>query len=189
MNERRLPRGWPGLSGVGASFALSEYFGGAMETPEQLTHFRDQYNAWERDVIRTYGWAIQYVLGDEDGPPFAYTVGLSGFDHPELIAFGLGQQNSAALLNDLGERVRAGETLRHGQLVSFAGWAHHAVLVTVPDSSEHLLGANAAYRSTGGPAIPALQAVYNDVGGRFPWHDGYTIPSEIQPVLGSVPSG
>jgi hypothetical protein len=29
------------------------------------------------------------VFGDEEGPPFVYTAGLSGFGHPELIMFAI----------------------------------------------------------------------------------------------------
>lgn len=60
-----------------------------METDEQLTAWRDQHQAWQRDTIRRHGWAVTAVLGDDHEPPFAYTVGLSGFGHPELVVFGL----------------------------------------------------------------------------------------------------
>ena len=38
-----------------------------MDTPERLTHQIDQYDAWQRDTIRRHGWALQAVLGDEEG--------------------------------------------------------------------------------------------------------------------------
>jgi hypothetical protein len=61
------------------------------------------------------GWALTYVT-DPDGrnPSFAYTAGLWGFDHPELLVFGLGQDSAAGLLNQLGERVRDGEVFAAG---------------------------------------------------------------------------
>ena len=60
----------------------------------------DQDEAWMADTIRRRGWAIQYVGGEEcsrpgcgcpagNEPPFAYTVGLFGLAHPELLVFGV----------------------------------------------------------------------------------------------------
>ena len=51
---------------------------------------------------------------DEEGPPFVYTVGLSGFGHAELVLFATAQATAAAVLNDLGELVRAGRVLAAG---------------------------------------------------------------------------
>ena len=82
-----------------------------MDTPESLPHQIDQYEAWQRETIRRHGWALQAVLGDEESPPFVYTVGLAGFRHPELILFATTQATAAAVLNELGELVRAGRWL------------------------------------------------------------------------------
>ncbi|MET0832117.1 MAG: hypothetical protein ABWY62_07015 [Acidimicrobiia bacterium] len=53
----------------------------------------DQDQAWLADTVRSHGWAIRYIGGDvcacpgcacetDEQPPFAYTVGLHGLDHP-----------------------------------------------------------------------------------------------------------
>lgn len=86
------------------------------DTPASV-HRADQYGAWQRETIRTHGWALQAVLGDEEGPPYLYTVGLSGFGHPELIVFAVGQATAARLLNRLGEYVRIGGRLGPGDTV------------------------------------------------------------------------
>ena len=70
-----------------------------MDLPERFTHQTDQYEAWQRDTIRRHGWALQAVLGDEESPPFVYTVGLAGFRHAELILFATTQATAAAVLN------------------------------------------------------------------------------------------
>jgi len=91
-----------------------------MDLPDhssRSTHWNDQYDAWRRDTIRRHGWALQAVLGDEDGPPFVYTVGLTGFDHPELIVFATAQAVAGRLLNELGELVRGGRVLHAGERV------------------------------------------------------------------------
>ena len=68
---------------------------------------------------------ITYVGGDScsrpgcdcsesDGRPFAYTVGLFGLGHSELLIFGVPPGTAAVVLNSLGERIRAGENLLPG---------------------------------------------------------------------------
>ncbi|MGI9004114.1 MAG: DUF4262 domain-containing protein [Pseudonocardia sp.] len=128
-----------------------------MDTPERFTHQVDQYDAWQRETIRRYGWALQAVLGDEESPPFAYTVGLSGFDHPELILFAAAQATAATVLNDLGELVRAGHALTAGETVALRSGTVH--LLEFPESAAWLLAANDLYRAPGGPPVPALLVV------------------------------
>jgi hypothetical protein len=80
----------------------------------------DQEDAHIGTIIRRYGWFIQYVYGDpictepgcscsdQDSVPFAYTVGLFGMNHPELLIFGVSQETAGGVLNELGDRIRAG---------------------------------------------------------------------------------
>ncbi|MEJ3655687.1 DUF4262 domain-containing protein [Actinomycetes bacterium KLBMP 9759] len=131
-----------------------------MEDHERFTHLVDQYDAWQRETIRRHGWALQAVLGDDDGPPFVYTVGLSGFEHAELILFATSQQVGGAVLNELGELVRAGRTLRPGELVELSSGAVH--LLEFPESAGWLFAANDLYRAPGGPPVPALLVVRDE---------------------------
>ncbi len=55
------------------------------------------------------------MFGDDIGESFAYTVGLTGFDHPELLLTGMPPEVAGRLLNGAGERVRSGDPLRPGQ--------------------------------------------------------------------------
>jgi hypothetical protein len=131
-----------------------------MDTPERFTHRLDQHDAWQRETIRHHGWALQAVLGDEDGPPFVYTVGLSGFGHPELILFATTQATAATVLNDLGELVRGGRVLTPGEQVRLGSGAVH--LLTFPESADWLFAANDLYRLPGEPPVPALLVVPAD---------------------------
>lgn len=78
-----------------------------------------------RSAIHRVGWALQAVgyAGDSDGQlPWAYTIGLSaGFGHPELIVCGGSVDGVAHLLNAAGERIRDGEHLGSGDVVSHHG--------------------------------------------------------------------
>ncbi len=157
-----------------------------METDAQIRAWSDQQNAWQRDTIRRHGWAITAVFGGEEHPPFAYTVGLSGFGgHPELIITGLPPESCGRLLNDYGERVRAGERLQAGDFVFDAAAGLPLRLIEVTDSLQaEMLDANALYRVPGRRPIPALQVVWSDRSGHFPWEPGYCVPTWIQPLLG-----
>ncbi len=128
-----------------------------MDTPERFTHQIDQYEAWQRETIRRHGWALQAVLGDEESPPFVYTVGLAGFGHAELILFATTQATAAAVLNELGELVRAGRRLAPGECVPLTSGTVH--LLSFPDSMRWLFAANDLYRSYSGPPVPALLVV------------------------------
>jgi hypothetical protein len=131
-----------------------------MDTPEHFIHQIDQYDAWQRETIRRYGWALQAVLGDEEEPPFVYTVGLTGFGHPELILFATSQATAATVLNDLGELVRAGHGLAAGEFIRLRSGDVH--LLAFPESAAWLLAANDLYRTPDGPPVPALLVVPAD---------------------------
>jgi hypothetical protein len=138
-----------------------------MDRIERFTHQVDQCDAWQRDTIRRYGWALQAVNGDDESPPFVYTVGLTGFRHPELILFATSQATAATVLNDLGELVRAGRVLAPGRRVALRSGDVH--LLTFPESADWLYAANDLY---GGPEpVPALLVVPADELAETPGED------------------
>ena len=116
-----------------------------------------------RDTILRHGWAVPYVLGDgsDHEPDFAYTVGLSRFDHPEFICFRMCPEHATGDLNRLGEAVRAGRRFAEGDDLSdvFRG-EDPGELLWFPDSSTHLYLANDFYRPAGGRPVPALQLYF-----------------------------
>ena len=128
-----------------------------MDHTERFTHQVDQYDAWQRETIRRHGWALQAVLGDEESPPFVYTVGLSGFAHAELILFATSQATAASVLNELGELVRSGRRLEAGEKVHVRNGDVH--LLRFPESEHWLFAANDLYRMPGRPPVPALLVV------------------------------
>lgn len=155
----------------------------------------DQEDAHIAAVIRSYGWFIQYVGGGlcieherAAGPagavPFAYTVGLFGLHHPELLIFGVPPGTAAWVINELGERIRCGEPLLPGQLVTFDDWPHRIIPEEVPNPGEIVFAANRYYQRPAEASVPVLQLSYDDVAGRFPWDAGYVAP-EMQPRPGT----
>ncbi|WP_158615067.1 DUF4262 domain-containing protein [Cellulomonas sp. PhB150] len=82
--------------------------------------------------IERFGWTLCSVEAGAGSLSFTYTIGLTRFHgHPELMVSGLDEFDAASVLNDLGERVRAGERFEHGQVVPYEGTAHRSLLVHV----------------------------------------------------------
>lgn len=139
------------------------------------------YLGYLQGLADRHGWALQWVGPGEGEPAFCYTVGLSRFDLPELVVFGPGQRDSAWLLNTLAERMRAGRRYADGDSIDDL-WPR-ARLMEVLDSRGHLLFAHALARAE--RPLPALQVVYPDRDGRWPWQHGSRIADV--PILGVVP--
>jgi hypothetical protein len=159
----------------------------------QTVAWLDQEDAHVTAMIRQFGLSIQYVFssgltgpdgGDAEGPPFGYTIGLFGLNHPELLIVGAPPDVAAGVLNALGDRVRAGETIMPGDLLTFEQWPHRIIPEPVPNPGEILLAANRFYLRPPRHSVVALQLSYDDPAGRFPWEAGYAAP-HMQPRPGT----
>src|SRR5687768_9010194 len=65
--------------------------------------------------VEEHGWHMIGIEADEEGPAFAYTIGLyETFGQPEVILFGLDTGIMFRLLNQIGEQVREGRRFGHG---------------------------------------------------------------------------
>jgi hypothetical protein len=132
-----------------------------------------------RGLVVEHGWAVVGVEGDGVHPPFAYTVGLTPRDRPELVVTGIDPRPATLLLNDAAQYVldtaipAPGETMRIGD-------GPLMEIVKVAEPTAHLLVATEFY----GKLVRALQLVYVDVHGHWPWCPDYHGRPGGQPVLG-----
>ena len=157
-------------------------------TPDPaLIAWLDQEDKRTAQTIRAHGTWIEYVFGDpaRRETPFAYTIGLFGMGHPELLVFGLDPRTTGLLLNDLSDRVRGGEDFVGGDVVGFAGWSHHVVFEAVPNPGEIVFSANRFYQRPDEASVGVLQLTYDDRQGRYPWDDGYETAAWLQPRPGT----
>lgn len=147
----------------------------------------DQEDTRTAQTIREHGTSNEYVIGDmqRHQTPFCYTIGLFGLGHPELLVFGLDFRTAGLLLNDVAARVRGGDDLVPGQLLTFDGWRHRVTVEEVPNPGEIAFAANRYYRRPSEASVPVLQLTYDDRAGRFPWEDGYSTAAWIQPRPGA----
>ncbi|MEF2277677.1 DUF4262 domain-containing protein [Deinococcus sp. YIM 134068] len=124
------------------------------------------------DDIRRHGWHVIKVPADEEGPGFAFTLGLyARFDHPEVIIFGLDLDLMQQILNGIGDDVKAGERrYAAGRQESgvLEGYDCAFVEVAAPHFRDYLGTAVWLYRRQ---PFPALQCVWLDRAGAFPWED------------------
>ena len=61
------------------------------------------------EVVRQHGWYAASISDHQ--PPFLYTIGLmQTLNHPELIMFGLEENNAHALFSQLVRDIRAGRS-------------------------------------------------------------------------------
>ncbi|WP_344151209.1 DUF4262 domain-containing protein [Kribbella yunnanensis] len=111
--------------------------------------------------IRTFGWAMLYVEGDgERNPAFGYTIGLTQYDHPEIIVFDPVPASAHLSLKPLAWAVLEGNTFGEGDdLTAFFPPPDRAELLQFPDSGAHLFTANSIFRGASDPPLPALQLV------------------------------
>lgn len=153
--------------------------------PQERARRMAEYLDETRALVAEHGWAVQGVFsvaGEENpGPNFLYTVGLSTYDAPEFIVFGVAMEVGHAVLNGMGAKVRDGARFQAGDLLDDVLDGYNVRLVEVHDTTEHLTVANRVY---GLPdPVRALQIVLPDKAGRFPWDPDCEL--SWQPVLGT----
>lgn len=119
--------------------------------------------------VEKFGWHVGLFEPTENEPSFAYTIGLwKTYGHPEIISFGLTTKTLHAILNNAGKKVKEGNILTTDQdnLDIFETAPAQFIAVDknrISDYFGYCMWFN-DYKD-----FPALQLVWTDRQGRFPW--------------------
>ena len=123
--------------------------------------------------VEKYGWHAAMLETDGYLPTFVYTIGLyKTFGHAELISFGLKLELLHGLLCDCAELIENGYTIESYK-------PYNQFLDRYPVQFIPVLGAH--YPEYFGYAgwfygswdFPAIQLVWPDMEGRFPWEEDF----------------
>ncbi len=147
-----------------------------MDTEAALTAYEDQRLRAITDSIRRCGVAVTHVspradacaccarLGPlaqaDDSTQFAYTTGLFGIGHPELLVFGLEPGPALAVLQAMSWRVRRSRDLMPGESVSVREPRLRLLVEWLPDPGSMLLEANWFYARPREHSVPGLQLTW-----------------------------
>lgn len=138
------------------------------------------------ETIHQHGWQVMMIPADDQGPGWAYTIGLwHGHRIPELAMFGLDIHLMQTVLNDLAQRAVEGQTLQADPEV------HDVAGVPVVLKSVDYRWYKAFFGTAIGyyrrPPFPFLQAVWQSRDGAFPWQPGGEELLDRQPRLSLRP--
>ena len=133
-----------------------------------------------RELLKGHRWIVQGVQRERQRPPYAYTVGLAARQRPELVVTGLAYDRAVDLLNGVAEHVLHADMPRPGTVVPVRDGGV-VEIVRVSEPTVHL----AVAAAINGPGFLALQLVYADEQGRWPWDAGFRGGRGGQPVLGA----
>ncbi|OAI48434.1 hypothetical protein AYO44_06885 [Planctomycetaceae bacterium SCGC AG-212-F19] len=120
--------------------------------------------------VQRHGWHVLGVESDDEGPGFAYSIGLfHTFRHPEIIVFGLAVKVMHPIINAIGELVRKGSQFEHLDEAGDVLGGYNVCFRTVERMHyrEYLGYARWFYQ---GDDFPVLQCVWPDKQHRYPWH-------------------
>ncbi|MER7211332.1 DUF4262 domain-containing protein [Streptosporangium sp. NPDC020072] len=147
----------------------------------------EELDEFDRGTVRRVerdGWAVVMVPEDEDGPGWAFTVGLwHTFRSPEAAMFGLDVEVMRRCLNTLADRVAAGHLMADGQERDDVIRNYPVVTRTV-DHSWYRSLFGVALRFYRRPPLSFMEVVWPDRAGLFPW-DAQATPRlrDLQPSL------
>ncbi len=132
----------------------------------------DELDEVQRKVcadVATYGWSAINVLGTDHTAPFQYSIGFyHTFGHPEILITGLPTATMHAMLTAIASGLQAGRRYDEGLPATDLLHGYDCLFTPVPlDRLPIYFGE--AHRYYCEEPFPALQCVWPDRDGRFPW--------------------
>ena len=147
------------------------------EHPESTGEERLEY---VRGLLAQNYWVAVGVSGEGHRSPYSYTVGLTDQGQPELVVTGLPQEQASDLLASAAGDFLDGPAPAPGKRIRVAG-GPMVEIVRVAQPGAHLDVAAVLY----GRRLTALQLVYADRRGHWPWDRKFRDGRGGQPVLGA----
>jgi Domain of unknown function (DUF4262) len=135
--------------------------------------------AYVRGLLDEHPWVVIGVEGEGIRPPYSYTVGLTELDLPELVITGLSKERAANVLIAVAEQVLDIGAPTVGTRIRLPG-KRPGEVVRVAEPGVHLEVAAELF----GDRMSAVQLVYADFRGRWPWNKDFRNGRAGQPVLG-----
>jgi len=139
--------------------------------------------------VKTVGWHVLKILGDETFPEYCFSVGLYyTFGHPEILVMGLPLSTGHQFINLAAGHIASGRAFQPRERTDelAEGFACSFIPVLVDHYEQYLGYAIWFYRKLKQP-FPALQLVWPDKQGRLPWDVGYDKQFyKLQRLLDSV---
>lgn len=125
-----------------------------------------------RDVVES-GCHVVGVLADATGPAFAYSIGLfHNYDHPEIVLFGLTHNLMHGLINNMRDDIERGSRFIPGFSYPDIVEGFNCEFLSVHPSHYLELFGYARW-FYGSDDFPALQCVWPDKQGHFPWQPNF----------------
>lgn len=128
---------------------------------------------YERNILRhieEHGCSVTSVFDPEESePPFTYSIGIAkSSGAPELIIVGLDSKISHWMVNEYSRRCQAGERFQSGVLYLgfLEGFAVQFGAVTRAHRAKYMRSACWLH---GGPEFEAVQLIWPDTAGVWPW--------------------
>ncbi|MEI7770114.1 MAG: DUF4262 domain-containing protein [Chloroflexales bacterium] len=110
--------------------------------------------------------------GTDADLPITYSVGFRQRAHPDILIPGLLAPVAASFMAQLHEAIVAGATYAPGELYDSIAAGYLAQFKPIHESWQNALTAVAAsvyQRQNGDRTFTAIQLIYPDAGGRWPW--------------------
>ncbi|AZQ64016.1 DUF4262 domain-containing protein [Flammeovirga pectinis] len=120
--------------------------------------------------IKEHGYHLGVIDGDEYLPSFAFTIGLyKTYNHPEIIIFGLSKEVMQVALNTICQNIQKKTTYTTATDYSDILNKYPVQFVEVAKDNYFNYLDYCSYFYDNTPNFPALQLVWTDKQGHFPW--------------------
>jgi hypothetical protein len=140
-----------------------------------------------QDDIEEFGLQVMYVMEDDHGPDFSYSIGLfESYRHPEIIIVGLKQQLAHILINNMANDIKEGKVYVPLSYEADILDNFNCYIIEVEKLNyDNYVGQ--AQRYYEGDGFPLLQCIYPTVKGIYPWEDKWPESiKNLQAILGPI---